>query len=68
MYRSGMTATESTPERLDEMPLWRLLVLLNDLEREVGPASPTSRLVARLVSERLRGEPAATKRRARRGR
>lgn len=36
------------------MPLWRLLVLLADIEREIGTGSPTARLIARLVSERLR--------------
>ena len=54
MYRSGMN--NSPPNRLSEMPLWRLLVLLADLEREIGAKSPTARLVARLVSERLRGD------------
>jgi hypothetical protein len=42
-------------DRLTEMPLWRLLVLLADAEREIGPSCPTSRLIARLVNERLRG-------------
>lgn len=46
------------PERLDELPLWRLIILLADAERELGPSSPTTRLVARLVGERLRGEDA----------
>jgi hypothetical protein len=50
-----MSTTHHTTERLAEMPLWRLLVLLADVEREIGAGSPTARLVARLVCERLRG-------------
>jgi hypothetical protein len=51
-----MNVTPPSPARLAEMPLWRLLVLLADIEREIGPASPTARLIARLVSERLRDD------------
>jgi hypothetical protein len=36
------------------MPLWRLLVLLADIEREIGTDSPTARVIARLINERLR--------------
>jgi hypothetical protein len=58
-----MSQIAPAPERLADMPLWRLLVLLNDLEREVGASSPTARLVARLVNERLRGDgPSAAER------
>jgi hypothetical protein len=49
-----MSITNPLLPRLDEMPLWRLLVLLADLEREVGASSPTARLVARLINERLK--------------
>jgi hypothetical protein len=56
VYPSGVNATHPPFERLAEMPLWRLLVLLADIEREIGAASPTARLIARLVSERLRDD------------
>jgi hypothetical protein len=39
------------------MPLWRLLVALDDAERTAGPDSPTVRALARAVQERLRREP-----------
>jgi hypothetical protein len=55
-YRHGMNANSPATERLNDMPLWRLLVLLADLEREVGPSTPTARVVTRLINERLRGE------------
>jgi hypothetical protein len=50
-----MIPSPQTTDHLAEMPLWRLLVLLADLEREAGPTSPDARLVARLIQERLRG-------------
>jgi hypothetical protein len=50
-----MPASFPTPESLGEMPLWRLLVLLADIERDGGASSPVARIVARLVDERLRG-------------
>lgn len=53
MYRFGMNTNHGPPNRLDDMPLWRLLVLLVDLEREVGASAPTTRLVARIIKERL---------------
>ena len=49
-----MNTTSTEPERLAEMPLWRLLVLLADIEREFGASTPTAHLIARLVDERLR--------------
>lgn len=42
------------PPRLNDLPLWRLLVELDDVERTVGPDSDTARLLARLIQERLR--------------
>jgi hypothetical protein len=42
---------------LDEMPLWRLLVALDDAERVAGPDSQTARVLSRVVRERLGGEP-----------
>lgn len=56
VYRSGMNATDLPPDRLAAMPLWRLLVLLEDVEREHGPSCPTARAVARIVATRLRTE------------
>ena len=40
--------------RLSDLPLWRLLVALDDAERSVGPDSPTARALARTIRERLR--------------
>jgi hypothetical protein len=39
------------------MPLWRLLVALDDTEITVGPDSATARVLARAVRERLKQEP-----------
>ena len=50
----GMSHPPPSIDRIEDMPLWRLLVLLDDLEREVGPSSSTTRQVARLVQERLK--------------
>lgn len=44
--------------RLSDFPLWRLIVLLDDLERTVGPDCQTARSVARIVRERLATETA----------
>lgn len=49
-----MDATTSSPRRLSDLPLWRLLVALDDAERTVGADSPTARVLARTVQERLR--------------
>jgi hypothetical protein len=40
--------------RLSDLPLWRLLVALDDAERTVGADSPTARALARAVQDRLR--------------
>jgi hypothetical protein len=42
--------------RLRDLPLWRLLVALDDAERTVGASSPTARALARAIQERLRRE------------
>jgi hypothetical protein len=55
-----MNAACPPPELLADMPLWRLLVLFDDVEREFGASTPTGRLIARLVKERLRGERSAS--------
>ncbi len=52
-----MSTSDTSPERLADMPLWRLLVLLADVEREIGASSSTARVIARLVNEKLRGAP-----------
>ena len=46
--------TTPGPLRLSELPLWRLLVALDDAERVAGANSPTARVLARAVQERLR--------------
>jgi hypothetical protein len=43
--------------RLSDLPLWRLLVALDDAERTVGPDSPTARALARAIRDKLRQEP-----------
>ena len=40
--------------RIDDMPLWRLLVALDDAERALGPDSATARALAKAVRDRLR--------------
>jgi hypothetical protein len=47
----------SLPSALETLPLWRLLVALDDAERISGPQSQTARILARIVQERLRKEP-----------
>jgi hypothetical protein len=49
-----MNAKEPHHPRLSDLPLWRLLVALDDAERVAGPDSPTARVLARVVKERLR--------------
>jgi hypothetical protein len=49
-----MSDTLSLPMRLSDLPLWRLLVALDDAERVAGPDSPTARVLAREVQTRLR--------------
>src|SRR5438477_148990 len=43
--------------RLSDLPLWRLIVALDDAERTVGPDSSTARAVSRAIREKLRQEP-----------
>jgi hypothetical protein len=43
-----------TPTHLSELPLWRLIVALDDAERTVGTDSPTARVLARAIQDRLR--------------
>jgi hypothetical protein len=47
--------TENPPRlRLSDLPLWRLIVALDDAERAVGPDSSTARVLARALQDRLR--------------
>jgi hypothetical protein len=46
-------AGDTLPLRLSDLPLWRLLVALDDAERATGPTSPTTRVLARAVQKRL---------------
>jgi hypothetical protein len=39
--------------RLDQLPLWRLLVALSDAERVAGSNSPTARALASEIKRRL---------------
>jgi hypothetical protein len=39
---------------LRDLPLWRLIVALEDVERSVGPSSSTARALADAIRERLR--------------
>jgi hypothetical protein len=39
---------------LRDLPLWRLIVALDDAERSVGPGSSTARALADAIRERLR--------------
>jgi hypothetical protein len=60
-----MDAIQPTPhQRLGDLPLWRLLVALDDAERVAGPDSQTARVLARAVQERLRSHPDANKQEA----
>jgi hypothetical protein len=43
------------PHNLNDWPLWRLIVEMHDAERCYGPSSPTVKLLARLIQERLSG-------------
>jgi hypothetical protein len=50
-----MNATHASTS-ISDLPLWRLLVALDDAERAVGAGSPTARALARAVREKLRQE------------
>lgn len=44
------------PARLSDLPLWRLIVMLDDAERTLGADSETTRTLARVVRERVGSE------------
>jgi hypothetical protein len=50
------TTPSPRPQRLADLPLWRLLVALDDAERTAGPDSATARVLARHIRDRLRQE------------
>jgi hypothetical protein len=51
-----MTPKSSLPiaQRVCDMPLWRLLVALDDAERCLGPDSDTAAILADEIQQRLR--------------
>jgi hypothetical protein len=51
----GMLKRNSA-RRLIDLPLWRLIVALDDAERTVGPDSPTALTLAQALRQRLRRE------------
>jgi hypothetical protein len=48
--------SDPTPNRLNDQPLWKLLVALDDAEREFGPASGTVKVLVRMIRDRLQQE------------
>jgi hypothetical protein len=51
-----MNAATPSPRTLDDLPLWRLLVALDDAEQTLGPHASTTRTLAAVVQRRLRRE------------
>jgi hypothetical protein len=49
-----MNGTHPLAMKLIDLPLWRLLVALDDAERVSGSGSPSARALALAVRERLR--------------
>lgn len=45
-----------TAIQLTDLPLWRLIVLVEDAERNLGPESETTRTAAKALRDRLRTE------------
>jgi len=72
-----MHTSNTIHQRLDDLPLWRLLVALDDAERVVGADATMTRMLVRVVRERLRinngdflaapGKRAPSRKRCRRG-
>jgi hypothetical protein len=59
--------TTAISPKLDDLPLWRLLVALDDAERTLGSDAPTTRVLARAVQKKLRSRPCNGKAPARKG-
>ena len=51
-----MDRANPNPNTLDGLPLWRLIVALDDAERLAGAGSATARVLARVLRERLATE------------
>jgi hypothetical protein len=53
--------TQPTPllPRLSELPLWRLIIALDDSERISGPSAPATKALVRQLRERLRSRRAS---------
>jgi hypothetical protein len=49
-------STANRPPGLTDLPLWRLLVALDDAERKLGADSPTARTLADEIQRRLKTE------------
>jgi hypothetical protein len=49
-------STPTSVPGLTDLPLWRLLVELDDAERKLGPDSQTTRLLAAAIKSRLKTE------------
>ncbi len=49
-------ATPLLALRLSELPLWRLIIALDDVERTVGPDSGTARALAHTIRQKMRQE------------
>jgi hypothetical protein len=52
-----MTTTTPLTLRVRDLPLWRLLVALDDTERTIGADSETARVLAGAIQARLHHEP-----------
>ena len=49
-------ATATRFPGLTDLPLWRLLVSLDDAERKLGADSPTARILAEEIQRRLKSD------------
>lgn len=50
-------STAARPATLADLPLWRLIILLDDAERTLGPSSETARAIAHALQGRMAAEP-----------
>jgi hypothetical protein len=51
-----MRRAAPNPQTLNDLPVWRLIVALDDAERTAGAGSATARVLARALQERLAKE------------
>lgn len=54
MYVLRMRNTANESPQLADIPLWRLLVYLDDIERSIGAESESAQLLAAEIQRRLR--------------